>query len=172
MVDIILSLKTHARVFHRKVQAGDVDALARIRAVDEFKNLDDETISSSVKRRHCLAAIASEIGFSGWSHTLQVLQGKDVNDFGTLLYPGRCSAHLNIWCASHDEARRVRDARDGFLLGWRSQYIVVDDDYIRTLGLDPADPDWRRIGRDWVRPGDPLARRNLYGKLVREALNY
>lgn len=172
MVDIVLSLKTHARVYHRKVQAGDRDALARIRRLGEFKDLDDAAISLQVRRRHCLAAIAAEAGFDGWTHALQVLQGENTGDFGTLLYPGRCRAHFNIWCASHHEARQIHGESGGFLLAWRKQYLVVDDDYIRTLGLDPEDPDWGRMGRDWVKPQDAGARKNLYGKLVRAALNY
>jgi hypothetical protein len=37
---------------------------------------------------------------------------------------------------------------------------------IRELGLDPADPDWERIGWDWVRPRDADAWERL--KLKRE----
>jgi hypothetical protein len=36
----------------------------------------------------------------------------------------------------------------------------------RELGFDPDDPDWDRIGRDWVKPRDRTARARLYGKLI------
>ena len=42
----------------------------------------------------------------------------------------------------------------------------MDEHFIRTMGLDPDDPDWEKIGRDWVRPMDMSARRRLYGKLI------
>ena len=35
---------------------------------------------------------------------------------------------------------------------------------IRELGLDPDDPDWERIGWDWVEPHDPQARERLLEK--------
>ena len=39
--------------------------------------------------------------------------------------------------------------------------------FIDTLGVDPDDPDWELIGRDWVRPRRTDARARLYGKLIR-----
>ena len=32
---------------------------------------------------------------------------------------------------------------------------------MRELGLDPDDPDWARIGNDWVQPRDMAAHRRL-----------
>jgi hypothetical protein len=42
-------------------------------------------------------------------------------------------------------------------LPYEDQFFVTVPDAIRELGLDPADPDWERIGFDWVRPRDPEA---------------
>jgi len=44
-----------------------------------------------------------------------------------------------------------------------------DRHYIETIGLDPEDPDWDFIGRDWARPAEPAARQRLYGKLLTRA---
>jgi hypothetical protein len=32
--------------------------------------------------------------------------------------------------------------------------------------LDPRDPDWRRLGFDWVQPAGMAARTRLYGALL------
>ncbi len=37
---------------------------------------------------------------------------------------------------------------------------------VRERGLDPDDPDWERIGRDWVRPLDAAARERLAERRV------
>lgn len=166
MVDVINRLKNEARLLHRKAAGGDARALARIRKVHEKFDLDDESLRPLVKRRHSLSALARELGFAGWTHAAQVLRGGDATDFGKLLYPNRCWAHTNIWSASYPEAQRIRHESGGYLLAYRNHYLIVDADYIRTMGLDPADEDWQAIGFDWVRPVSPEARGQLYGKLI------
>lgn len=89
-------------------------------------------------------------------------------DFGTLLYPPGASAHCNIWSASYEEARTIHAQRGGYLLAYRRHYFIADRYFIETLGLDPEDPDWERIGRDWVRPQQPEARERLYAQLLRQ----
>lgn len=170
MVDVIKRLKTEARLLHRKAAAGEATALARVRKVHEDPLLDDASLRQQVRRRHCFGVLARELGFSGWSHAAQVLTGRDVRDFGKLLYPRGCYAHSNIWSAAYGEARRIREETGGYLLAYRHHYLIVDADYIRTTGLDPSDPDWREIGFDWVKPKSPEARGRLYGKLVEISL--
>ena len=45
----------------------------------------------------------------------------------------------------------------GYLLPYRHQFVICESAGIDALGLDPDDPDWERIGYDWVRPSDPAA---------------
>ena len=166
MVDIILTLKHHARRFHRQLAHGnamDFDRLNRHlpRAITE---------PGHVRRRDCLAMLARELGFRGWSHLLAVMRDREVRDFGKILYPGNCCAHINIWSASHEEARRIRADSAGFLLGYGRQYLIVDRDYIRTLGLDPDDPDWRSLEWDLTGSTDIAARSRLIGRLIRQSL--
>ena len=66
----------------------------------------------------------------------------------------RMEAFLNRWFASYEEARASLDSEGGFLLPFNGQFFVTVEAAIRELGLDPADPDWERIGWDWVRPQD------------------
>jgi hypothetical protein len=95
-----------------------------------------------------------------------VLGGESPEDFGTLLSPRGAEAHWNIWCARYEEARRVRQEHGGFLLAYKRHFFIVDEHYVRTLGLDPEDPDWERMGRDWARPRDVSARGRLYARLI------
>jgi hypothetical protein len=119
------------------------------------------------KRRHHLAALAKRIGFEGWQHLVAVLEGDETENFGSLLYAPACSCHFNIWSASYDEARAIRAEHGGWLLPYRHQFLVVDGDFLRTLGLDPDDPDWQAMGRDWLRPASTDARRRLCARAVR-----
>lgn len=168
MVDVIDDLKQHARVLQRRAKSGEGSALDRLRKLPELAGADDAAIAAAVKRRHCLAAVAHELGFAGWSHAVHVLGGTE-GDFGTLLHSGS-PAHWNIWSASYEEARTIRSEHGGYLLAYKRHYFIVDRFYIEAIGLDPDDPDWDRIGRDWVRPADPSARARLYAALVRRRL--
>lgn len=161
----IESLKHLARLLHRQGQSGEPKALARLRKHPDFKSSPDDAIHNQVRRRHSLDLIAKETGFPDWPQTVKILAGKEAYDYGTVLHPKGCSAHTNIWFASYDEAQPVRDETDGYLLTYKTQFLIVDQHYIRTLGLDPDDEDWARIGRDWARPADPAARSRLYANL-------
>jgi len=119
------------------------------------------------KRREALAAIATELGFSGWPHAVAILTGKRSDDFGTLLYPRGSDVFTNIWSASYEEARRIREQNGGFLLAYKKHFFITDRNFVEHLGLDPDDADWELIGRDWARPKDPAARERLYARLLR-----
>jgi hypothetical protein len=170
MTDSIRELKIRAELLHRRVRAQDTGALARLRVLPEFRRATSPqlvSIATTLQRRHCLAVIAAELGFRGWPEARRVLTGEGtVADFGDLLCPRRCGAHVNLWYARYEEAAAVRAERGGYLLAYRRQYLVVDRYYVETLGLDPDDPDWSRLGFDWVRPRDPAARVRLYARLV------
>ncbi len=166
MVDVVSMLKTCARHLHRDIAFGKPEAISRARLLPELRRLDAAELPSAIKRRHCLSTIARELGFAGWPHALAVLQGREAADFGELLYTGQHSPTLNIWSASYAEARDIRAKHGGYLLAYRRHYLIVDADYIRALGLEPEDPDWEGIGRDWVQPKDPEARKRLYLKLI------
>ena len=170
MIDPVRELKVRAERLHHAVRDGHIASLVRMRVLPEFRSAhDDELLAAAphVRRKHCLATIARETGFQGWSHALDVLCGRaSTTDYGDLLYGPRCAAHLNLWFARYDQARPVLDQRGGYLLAYRRHVLLVDRDYIVTLGFDPDDPDFRAIGWDWIRPANRDARRRLYGKLL------
>ena len=161
MVDPIEELKVRARRLQRQAEAGEEEALARLKVA---RKSDPE---GPVQRRHCLSALAREDGFAGGSHATRVIDGEaEEADFGTTLYPGRCCGFTNNWYASYDEACGARQTLGGYLLAYRRQFFVVTGQYIEALGLDPKDPDWEAIGHDWARPQDRSARKRLYGRLL------
>lgn len=166
---VIDELRARARRLHRAAQRGEPAALAALRGLRELaaSNLDGAALQARVQRKHALAAVARQLGFRSWNHATAVLRATaQVDDFGTLLYPERCYPHFNIWSADYGEAEAIRNAHGGYLLAYRHQFLVVDEGFISTLGLSPSDPDWSRIGRNWVRPADPTARTRLYAQLL------
>ena len=166
MENIVQHLKAKARRLQSRVEQRDPEALGRVRSLPELGSSDDERLAKTTQRRHCLAVIARELGFDGWPHAERVLSGQTIDDFGSLLSPPGAAAHWNIWSASYDEARAIRAAHGGYLLAYKRHFFIVDRYYLETLGLDPDDADWDRIGRDWVKPREPSARARLYAKLI------
>lgn len=165
--DPLVQLRARARVLHRKVAAGDTELLAWLERLQPGLDV------SAIQRRHCLAAVARDLGFGGWSHLVGIVSAEASldtpsgaqSDFGTLLCPPGSAAYWNVWSAHYAEAREIRDAHGGYLLGYRNQFLIVDEHFVEYLGLDPDDPDWNSMARDWVRPQDRAARTRLYGKL-------
>ena len=166
MAGVISDLKAQARILHRQAASGDPRAVARVRVLAELADGGVHAVAVRTRRRHCLATLARELGFRGWPHAAAVLRGTDASDFGTLLYPAGAEVHWNIWSASYEQAAAVRESHGGYLLAYRRHFFITDRHFIATLGLDPDDPDWERIGRDWVKPARPDARERLYRKLI------
>jgi hypothetical protein len=82
------------------------------------------------------------------------------------MYVDSMDVFLNGWFTSYEEARAARIAEQGYLFPYRHHFFVASAAAVEELGLDPADPDWERIGWDWVRPLDAEAWERL--KLKRE----
>lgn len=80
------------------------------------------------------------------------------------MYVPTMEVFLNRWFASYEDARAAREADGGFLFPYQRYFFVTDAAALRELGLDPADPDWERIGWDWVRPRDSEAWERLKEK--------
>jgi hypothetical protein len=170
-MDAIRELKTRAEILHRRIQTNDHRAIGRLRVLPDFRRASYEHLAaatSGIQRRDCLTVIAAELGFASWPQAKSAISGDGpIEDFGTLLYPGvRCDGHLNRWYKSYEDAAADRASSGGYLLAYKRQYLVVDQYFIQSLGLDPADPDWEGLGFDWVRPKKVAARARLYAKLV------
>ena len=85
-------------------------------------------------------------------------------DEGPVMYVARMDAIVNRWFTTYEAARASLEAEGGYLFPYRGQFFVTLGEGVRELGLDPDDPDWARIGFDWVRPADEAAWARLKGK--------
>jgi len=81
-----------------------------------------------------------------------------------VMYVGGMDVFLNRWFTTYDTARASLEKEGGFLFPCAGHFFVTVPDGVRELGLDPADPDWERIGRDWVRPTEREAWERLVVK--------
>ena len=80
------------------------------------------------------------------------------------MYVARMDAILNRWFTSYERARASLESEGGYLFPHANQYFVTEREGVRELGLDPDDPDWARIGWDWVCPEDAVAWQRLREK--------
>ena len=166
----IREVKIRAELLHKGVSAGAPRAIARLRALPELRRATEAELAAfatSIQRKHCLAAVARELGFDGWEHASRVLRGETgESDYGAALYLEGASAFLNRWFATYEEARAALTP-GSYLLAYKRHAFLAGREYVATtLALDPDDGDWHAIGFDWLRPRDPEARRRLYGKLL------
>ena len=174
-MNAIRESRVRAEVLHHDVQRLEPAALQRLRSLPELRKADLGTLQAAaptIRRKHCLAVVAQELGFSSWEHARRVLDGDpDEADFGKLLYGDNWGSRLNHWFASYAEARAFLDESPHgdaptYLLAYKRHFFIVERFYIEALGLSPEDPDWQAIGWDWARPRNPEARRRLYAKLL------
>ena len=85
-------------------------------------------------------------------------------DPAKLWYHTNLDVFLNRWYANYEEARQSLDRHGGFLLPYQKHFFICQPDVISALGLDPADPDWEKIGYDCAHPLDLAAFERLRQK--------
>lgn len=83
-----------------------------------------------------------------------------------IMYVGTMDVFLNRWHTTYDAAKADQEANGGYLFPYRHHFFVTEAPALSHLGLEASDPDWERIGRDWVRPLDVEAWERL--RLKRE----
>lgn len=156
-----------------------VRAAERFRAFPAFASLDTDAIierRGTIQLKHALAAIAAELGYPTWTackRRLEVpanLRLETERFFESRTGEPVGAAYLNRWFARYDEARASLESDGGYLFPYRHQFFICEGGFLDARGIDPSDPDWERIGRDWVRPIDAEARRRLERALI--ALGY
>jgi hypothetical protein len=101
--------------------------------------------------RDCLHEASRAVGFLEWEHARRVLGGlaERGDDMGTFWHAPGCQSLINEWHADERQAREAL-APGKFLLPYRRQFMVVQEDFIRVLGLDPQDPAWGAASHDLV----------------------
>lgn len=103
--------------------------------------------------RDCLHEVSREVGFEHWEHARRVLGGLSApgEDMGTFWHSPRTASLLNTWCATLAQAQDAHARQRGsFLLPYRRQFVVVREEFVRELGLEPRDAAWDGCGRDLV----------------------
>ncbi|HZY18016.1 MAG TPA: hypothetical protein VFE82_06000 [Ramlibacter sp.] len=106
-----------------------------------------------VRLRDCLNEVARHVGFLHWEHARRVLGGEATagDDMGSFWHAPRTGVLLNQWFAQRDRAMAAhRQQPAAFLLPYRRQFMLVEADFVRELGVDPAAPAWQAVGRDLV----------------------
>jgi hypothetical protein len=167
--------KIKAAILLKLLRSNDLekalDAAARFQRLPHLTNLSPQEIVSQkdkVKRKHALTVIAIENDHASWPELKRHLEKRDAlrdRRAYTLLYPRRCAGFLNEWYASYEVARKHLEQVGGYLLPYKAQFFICTPGYIKALGLDPDDPDWKLIDWDWVKPGNPDAWERLSLKL-------
>jgi hypothetical protein len=154
--------------------AASTAAAERFRALRSFAHLSTSQlleIREQVRLKHALAVVALARGYDSWialkaggGAPAEFGGGEQDLDPGTHLYGPRLAFLLNKWFATYEGARAALDSEGGFLLPYGEHVFITEADGVRELGLDPEDPDWERIGRDWIRPADAEAHRRLLAR--------
>lgn len=163
MNDATTELKLRARILQRSIQQSDPRALKRLALFRTTRRPAPEKI----QRKHCLDIIAQEFGFKNFPHASGIFSGtSEIDDFGSLLNSNACTGLLSHWFADYQAAHIHKTTEGGYLLGFRTQFIVTGAPYIEALGLDPDDSDWAGLDYDWVRPSAYEPRARLYAKLL------
>ena len=87
------------------------------------------------------------------------------------MYDGRCAAFLNVWFAKYEDADAYHKKHGGYLLQFRKDYIVCQQEYINTLGLGDYKQEWKAIGYNFVKPADAKAWKRLFEVAKKNYLN-
>ena len=85
-------------------------------------------------------------------------------DVDTLWYHPYLDVFLNRWFANYEEARQARESDGEFLLPYKRHFYVCKPEVISALGLDPEDPDWKKIKWDGAQLVDREANQRLCEK--------
>jgi hypothetical protein len=150
----------------------NASAAARFQKIVLFSNLSVEEIVAArdtVRRKHALAVIAAESGFSSWT-ALKDHCHPEHPDVPTVFdcasfFGGPRGAFLNRWFKDYGQARSSLAHYGGYLFSYRDQYFICESGFIEALGLNPEDPDWQKIGWNCVEPADAAAWERLLTKL-------
>ncbi|PHQ71355.1 MAG: hypothetical protein COB93_03425 [Sneathiella sp.] len=123
-------LKIRSKILVKSANGGDPDAQAMLRL-----SLKSEP---PYQHKDGLQFIAQKAGFRDWRHAAHVLSGEAEigEDMGTLWYDRKCGGLLNIWCRNYEEARGEFEGHpDAYLLPYKTQFVIGDEDFMRALGL-------------------------------------
>ena len=145
--------KIQAAILLKSLRTSDsAKAAKRFNRLPEFSDLAiSDLLQQKIKHKHALTVIAIENGFQSWI---------DLKIQINFIVGG----YLNLWFANYTEANVALKAKGGFLLPYKNQFFICNDNYMKQIGFEPDDPDWEKIGYDWAVPVDQTAWKRLYKK--------
>lgn len=148
----------------------------KIRARLRQKTAQWDDPATSVTLGDCLRDVARAVGFLNWDQARRVLGGLAVagDDMGGFWHAPQTLALLNPWYRSHAEAVAGMPSQPGkVLLPYRRQCLLAGPEYLRELGLDPADPLWDAVARDMVQAsGSPAWQALVLKRLAAEPARF
>jgi hypothetical protein len=150
-------VRVRASLLMKAARSGDPAALSRLGA--------------KPKRRTALNVIALEMTGRNYLDLRALMPRVEPDHRSSVADPARMferhlAQFLNHWFANYEEALLHLEAAGGFLFPYKSQFVVVEADVLRNVGLDPDDPDWAAISWNWVKPSSTAAFARLSTVLI------
>jgi hypothetical protein len=145
---LLAELKTRARLRLNALSDGDPEIVKHAHWISKKRRWP---IPPEWKLQHAFNIVATQIGFRDWEQARRVLSGlaKPGDDMGGFWYDFGCELLLNNWFANYDEAKAFhRQANERWLFPYAKQFVVGETNFIKTLLLDPALPQWEQVNRD------------------------
>ncbi|TNE44663.1 MAG: hypothetical protein EP343_28805 [Deltaproteobacteria bacterium] len=172
------SYKRQANLLQRDLSSEEPStqqaAFQRLAILKQFSDLSSLTSDrlDQIQHKHLLQVVAKEAGFASWVALKRHLDAKegegekaDEPDWETFF--GSPCGFLNHWFPNYEAAKAFRDQEGGYLFSYKTHCLVAGEGMIASLGCDPHDPDWERVGFDWVEPGCPHAWHRLKAQMVK-----
>lgn len=123
-----------------------------------------------VGHKQALEVIAREQGHGSWRELKHARDTAPRRFDAEAFFARDAGSDFKRWFVTHAQARESLLAHGGWLFPFREQFFVCERAFLHTRGVDVMDPDWWRMGFDWVQPADPGARARLETRLI--ALGY
>lgn len=155
--------KIQASILLKSLRSNDPEkslvAAKKFQCLSEFLTLSIDDIKKQVKRKHALNVIAIRNHFNSWV------------DLKSQIY-FIVGGFLNKWFAHYEEAKAHQKEEGEFVFPYKKQFFICDADYLRYIGFDPEDPDWKLMGNDWVKPIDQDAWHRIHAKWLKNRDEY
>ena len=146
---------------------------AREKAVNLAK---DSSKDQEVLYKEQLLEIANDLGHPNWMSLVRKLRQSGKIKPGDerfaqdprLYKEGTDETGLNQWFSTYDEDKSYQQAKGGYLFPWGRTFFVTGSLHITSIGLNPNNQDWKKIGYDWYQPEDMAAFSRLESKLPKQ----
>jgi len=102
-----------------------------------------DSVNDKISLMACQRQISRQLGFEDFNHARLVLTGQakpeEKLNFGSIWYAPACTRFTNQWFSSYAEAQQVQKVNRLYLLPYQQQFLLVEPDFLFTLGLNGQD---------------------------------